>query len=151
MGLHDLVMAHLEETGDDIELLAMAVLEDLMNDREALDAVVLPALRHEIRRYLRVLTLQTEKDSIVGKPPADPAADRMAFLNERFFVPGIGFITWAEATVAHHEARIAYLNTKIYGIQETANRHLEAIKQIEAAGAKTLGEVHKPRRVRKSA
>lgn len=151
MGLSELVERHATGDGEDLDYVALAVFEELLTDGEALQEIVLPILKAAIHRHLRLLALQSEKDSIVGKPPANPAADRMAFLKERFFVPGVGFVTWADATIEHHTIRITYLTNHAQSTLETAARHEEAIKQIKQAGAKTLGEVHKPKRVRKSA
>lgn len=74
MGLTDLLNEHSDKLeGED---LVLAVLEDLLQDDDLLRQVIVPMLRHEITKYMRVRALQTEKDSIVGKPPANPYAKR---------------------------------------------------------------------------
>lgn len=152
MGLHDLIEKYATTGNEDAEYLTRVIFDDLLHDAELLTEVLMPALKQRITHYLRVQALQAEKNSVLdSKPTADPTADRLAFLNERFFVPGVGLVTWAEATIEHHLARISYLNDKAQGILDTAARHEVAIADIKAAGVKTLGELHtKPKRTRKT-
>lgn len=147
MGLTELVNEHVQDE-EDLDTAVLNVFALLLQDEELMQAIIIPLLRHEVHRLLRHRALQSEKDSnLSNEPTANPAADRLAYLNERFFVPGIGFVTWAEATVEHHTRRITYLSDKAQSILDTAARHEEAITQINAAGVKCLGEVHKrPRR-----
>jgi hypothetical protein len=151
MGLGELIEKHSTTGNEDADYLTQAIFDDVLRDVDLLNSIVMPALRSAIVHYLRMQALHAEKDSLLdAKPSANPTADRLAFLNERFFVPTIGFVTWAEATVEHHRMRISYLTDKAQGILDTAARHEEAIHQIEAAGVKNLGQVHKPPRRRKA-
>lgn len=153
MGLAELIEEHVTETDGDAELLAMLIFEQIMNDAELLQEVVMPALRHEIRSRLRMLAAAIERDSVLSNAPtANPDADRLAFLAERFYAPPYGFVTWGEATIEQHEARIDYLNKKVNGLVDTISRHDKAIQEIRGAGVKTLGDIHgKRRRTRKKA
>jgi hypothetical protein len=152
MGLHELIEEHVDSLDGDPELLAVAIFEEILSDPELLQEIVLPALRAAIRNRLRMLALTAERSSILdAKPGADPAADRLAFLAEKFFVPGVGFVTWAEASIEHHEARIAYLQSKVAGLIDTQERHQRAIIEIKKAGVKNLGEIHGKRRRTKRA
>lgn len=51
-------------------------------------------------------------------------------------------VTWAEATVADHEQRVAMLETSAVGTLETAARHRAAIEMLRRHGVKTLAEVN---------
>lgn len=123
--------------------IAEKVLARLMRDRDSAMQFLLPLVAHAITTRWRIAMLRTERASVLEPGPADPTADRQAFLAERFYVPDVGFVTWEEATVAHHEARIEFLSKKIVGLEQTVARHQEAIELIQAAGrAKNLRDVY---------
>lgn len=48
-------------------------------------------------------------------------------------------VTWAEATVEQHQARVAMLQGMAAGTLETAARHEEAVAMLREAGAPCLG------------
>jgi hypothetical protein len=110
MGLNELIAEHVVDAGEDVEYLTEIIFEQIINNKELVQEIILPALRHEIRNRLRLLARSFEDDSLLsGKPTANPAADRLAFLREMFYCgTAIGMVSWADATIAHHEARIAY-------------------------------------------
>ena len=153
MSLSEYLERHIVEGDEDLDQVASAILEELVTDPDTLYELLLPVLRGYITHYMRVLTLRSEQESLLSdRPTANPTADRMAFLQERFYCgPSIGHVSWAEATIAHHEARIAYQNSKVTGFMEDIARHQEAIKQIKEAGVRNLGEVYKRPRGRKTA
>ncbi len=67
--------------------------------------------------------------------------DYRDLLREFFFVPGYGRVAWGEATVVHHEARIAMLSMQRAGIDSTIARHRWAIEQITAHEAVCLNDL----------
>lgn len=150
MGLSELILQYESE---DPEELALAILQDVLNSEDLILEIVVPALRSAIITALRNMAREAEEHSYLSnKPTADPTADRMAFLAEKFYVPGVGFVSWAEATVDHHQMRIDYLNRKVNGLIDTITRHDKAIQEIRKAKVKNLGELHaKPKQTRRRA
>lgn len=148
MGLQELIDQH---NTDDADELALLIFEEVMQDQELIEQIVMPALRAAVSHHLRMAALNNEKAGLMsGKPTADPNADRLAFLADKFYAPPYGLVTWGEATVEMHQARIDYLNKKVNGLVDTITRHDKAIQEIKDAGAKNLGEIHgKRRRTRK--
>lgn len=58
---------------------------------------------------------------------------RAELLASSFAVDGKrGRVLWGEATVADHEARIAYLTTKLVGLRTTISKHEEAVALIKS-------------------
>lgn len=127
---------------EELTAVAEQMLNHLLKNRDLLVELLTPVLRSELHNRLRYRTRQTERNSFLSRKQADPMADRNAFLLERFYVPKVGFVTWADATVDDHRVRIEYLTEKILGITETVERHETAIKQITASHVKCLGEFY---------
>lgn len=147
MGLGELINQH---STDDADELTRLILEEVLTDEELIETIVVPALRNAIVMTLRHMTLYNEQHSTLSnKPTADPNADRLAFLADKFYAPPYGLVTWSEATIDMHTARIDYLNKKVNGLVDTITRHDRAIQEIKEAGAKNLGEIHGKRRRRR--
>lgn len=145
VSLHDLIE---EFVGDDDEPdahhVARMVLARLVQDQETAVRLLTPLVTAAVTNRWRIATARVEKVSaLVSGPIADPMADRQAFLAERFYVPDVGLVTWEEATVAHHEARIAFLSKQIDGMVQTVTRHQEAVSLIRGTRrAKNLRDVY---------
>lgn len=144
MGLQELIDQH---NTDDADELARLIFEEVMSDEELIEQIVMPALRSAVVHHMRLAALNNEKAGLMsGKPTADPTADRLAFLADKFYAPPFGLVTWGEATIEMHQARIDYLNKKVNGLMDTITRHDTAIQDIKMAGVKNLSEIHGKRR-----
>lgn len=151
MGLSELIQTHMTTGNEDADYLTRVIFNAVLADGELVQTILMPALHRAVYHHMRQMALAAEKQSLLSnKPTADPVADRLAFLKEKFYVPGVGFVPWGEATIEHHTLRISYLSDKAQSILDTAARHEVAITQIKEAKAKNLNEVHKPRRQRKA-
>ena len=156
--LHDMFEEEADKyykAGDepDLDEIAERIIGRLQNRPKAqLIEAMKPPVRYYLTTLLRARVSYAERNSpLEHMTPADPTADRMAFLSERFYVPNIGFVTWAQATIDHHLLRIEFLQKKIDGLEMTINRHHEAITLIEGAKVQNLGQVYKPKKGRETA
>ena len=130
----------------DLNEIAERILNRIQNyPKDQFVAALTPITHIYLRQLLRNRVLRSEKQSLMEQMPiADPTGDRIGFLTERFYVPGVGFVSWAEATIPHHKLRVEYLEKKVSGIEGTIARHMEAVNLIEQHGVSTLGEVYAP-------
>lgn len=72
--------------------------------------------------------------------PVNPTARRSQFLQSTFALPDGRRVTWGEATIQDHEARIAYLSKQQKGIGETIGLHRSVINEIKTAAVTCLNE-----------
>lgn len=75
-------------------------------------------------------------------PPVVAGSSRSDYLAERFYT-GSRYVTWGEATVEDHQARIVYLETLVAGTRRTIDRHREAVASITEAGVACLDQLAK--------
>lgn len=61
--------------------------------------------------------------------------------DERFVTARGVWVTWGQATIDDHRARIALLNKQITGIQQTVTQHETAIELIRTQGGTCLADV----------
>ena len=64
----------------------------------------------------------------------------LALFSKRFSIGNGEMVTWGDATIAHHEQRIAFLENMRGGITETIERHRNAITLISENGATCLND-----------
>lgn len=84
---------------------------------------------------------------VVGKGAFEPDVKKLrALLNERFALGDGTAVTWGDATVAQHRARITILLSQEKGLVETRQRHDAAIDLIERAHTTTLRSALKKQR-----
>lgn len=82
-----------------------------------------------------------ERTSRIASAIAEKATtDWSTLLASSFSLPTGERVTWAAATVAQHEARAKALEVMAAGDVQTAALHREAISDITAAEAATLGD-----------
>lgn len=148
MTLSEIIDQYFIDERENIDDVTAEIMQELLKQPDLLVALLHPVLKARIHQHLRIRALNAERDSDLGTSPSvDPTADRNAFLQERFYVPGVGFVTWGAATIAHHQARIDYLMVKVAGIEETAQRHEAAIAEIKKAKATNLNGARKKKSV----
>ena len=86
----------------------------------------------------------TDRPRLVDVSKVTPTCGRSDIENlARQTFPGVDghLVTWAEATIADHEARIASLWSHIVGVQATVSRHVAAVQAIKARGASCFGDL----------
>lgn len=71
----------------------------------------------------------------------DSREHRKRLLDESFPLGDGRWVSWAEATVADHEQRIALLAETEAGIKLTIKRHRDAIAKIREHGGTCLGDI----------
>ena len=120
---------------------AEAALDDLrlhgQRTRRLLAPILAEALLIRRRSQTRSIERTVPLDSLADR---SRVADRRRLLDEHFTV-GDRYVSWGDATIADHEARIAYLRRYIAGLNDTIERHYQAITMIRAAGATCLNEI----------
>lgn len=132
------------DTFDDDEEAARAVL-DAARTRKDVVALVLPLVvaeaNHQRRHRSRAVERRVERGG-QDRDPVDVAKDRGEWLKQQIALGDGRVISWADATVDDHEARIAYLTRLRDGIDRTIQRHRAAVAMIQAAeSAKCLGDL----------
>lgn len=128
-----------QHRAEDLDETAEAIVKALRL-RPSQAEVLMPLVRDECRRAWRHSATGVER---LGGRRSDPALERKLFLSERFAVGDGRYVTWGEATVADHEARIAMLEALRNGIAESIGRHQRAIEEIAAAGVSCLDEIER--------
>jgi hypothetical protein len=126
---------------DDPRELAEQLLGELADDDDLLDV-----LAHDIAFAQRSAVRTVESNAFrtkIGEPVTlEPATPAFRALMERGFKLGDGTrVVWADATVPQHAQRVAYLEKIRDGIDQTIDRHREAIRLIEQAGVTCLAEL----------
>lgn len=103
--------------------------------------LLLPVLADEVRRVRRAHVLRVERASFgTGGEAAEGGWLRL--LPEGFANPRTGsWVTWGEATVEDHEARIGWLQGQMEALGQDVDRHQQAIKVIRERGVSCLAEV----------
>lgn len=124
---------------DDLDATTTAVVKAL-GLRPSQVLVLTPIIRDACRDEFRAAGRAVERS---GGERSDPSLERKLFLSERFAVGDGRYVTWGEATVADHEARIAMLEALRNGIAESIGRHERAIVEIAAAGVSCLDEIER--------
>ncbi len=127
---------------DDPEAATSLLLESAGITGEGAD-LVRPLVRQEVVNRRRARTRHLERTSMIGlRVVSESVVTQRAKLANEFFVLADGrLVSWAQATVADHEERIAMQLRLIGGIEETIVRHREAIDVISEAGVSCLAEV----------
>lgn len=119
--------------------------------RAELAALVFPAVRDQAV-FVRRGIVRGEESAAFGhsRPdtqdttaePADPTEARRTLLECATYVDhDTGYVLWGELTVDQHEARIDFLERKIWGIARTADRHRLAVKLLTDAGVACLNDL----------
>jgi hypothetical protein len=138
-GLYELIEQH--ATGDPDE--TAAAVFDAMGLPTKWRDVFHRVVRDECRRRYRSAVRDMEHGhpfSETQEEAAEPMS-RTAFLQSGFSIGGGRHVTWGEATVEDHLARIAYLETFRTGIARTIAKHEQAVADITAAGVRCLAEL----------
>lgn len=126
-----------DRTAEEVEL-ARRVLATLTGSGQ-LD-LLLPILADEIRRVRRHRTARIERATIGGQGEGAEGG-WLRLLPEGFVLPDGRWVTWGEATVEDHEARIGWLSGQIEALGQDVDRHQQAIKVIREHGVSCLAEV----------
>jgi len=67
---------------------------------------------------------------------------RTDYAQSHVTIPSTGErVRFCDLTVDQHRERIAHMHQRVQGIQETIDRHLRAIQEIQKAGARTLSDL----------
>lgn len=103
--------------------------------------LLLPILADEIRRVRRAHVLRVERATF--RKAGEPAEGGwLRLLPEGFANPRTGrWVTWGQATVEDHEARIGWLTGQMEALGQDVDRHQQAIKIIREHGVTCLAEV----------
>lgn len=67
---------------------------------------------------------------------------RFAFLRDAFALPDGTFVTWGEATVLDHEARVAMLHKLRDGIERTISKHQSVMAQLVQSKVRCLNDLY---------
>lgn len=119
--------------------------------RGELAALVFPAVRDQAV-FVRRGVIRREESAAFSQPagasprasaePVDPTESRRTLLECATYVDHeTGYVMWGELTVDQHEARIDFLERKIWGIARTADRHRLAVKLLTDEGAACLNDL----------
>lgn len=119
--------------------------------RKELAELVFPAVsaqatfvRRGIVRREESTAFGQQKAEIEGHPAdaVDPTDARRTLLHCSTYVDhDTGYVPWGELTVEQHEARIDFLERKMWGISQTCDRHRLAVKLIENEGVSCLNDL----------
>lgn len=137
--LRDLIReADTDPTAEEVEL-ARTLIEALRSSGQF--DLLLPVLADEIRRVRRAHVLRVERATF--GPTGGEAAEGgwLRLLPEGFVLPDGRWVTWGEATVEDHEARIGWLTGQMEALGQDVDRHRQAIKVIRQHGVSCLAEV----------
>lgn len=116
-----------------------------------------PFVRSIARDLMRNNVRSIEKKSLPGVPtsktkPANvnkrqrrgkktnPAIERSEALAETFYT-GEHWISWGEATISDHEARVTFLTRQRDGLNESIKRHLDTIAMLRKAKMSCLNDL----------
>lgn len=119
--------------------------------RKDLADLVFPAVaaqatfvRRGIVRREESTAFSQQKAEIEGHPAdaADPTDARRTLLELNTYVDhDTGYVPWGDLTVDQHEARIDFLERKMWGINVTVDRHRLAVKLIKNEGVSCLNDL----------
>lgn len=98
-------------------------------------------LRERVRERERAAFSDFFTASSRHEPPSVTASPFAALFNQSFALGDGNKVTWEQATVEQHRARVAYLTKIRDGIDRTIAQHLAAIEALEASGASCLGDI----------
>ena len=143
--IRSMILAAIQaDPGADPESIAHALLRQLAKDRNLVETVF-PLVLNEVVDISRNLMREREhewmREQAVGVVGIDVAGMARATLGGTHFVPLVGYIPFGEMTVAHHQARIDYLEGQRAGLARTVELHQKAIEAIEAAGVECLDDL----------
>lgn len=141
--IRDAIQAALEDCSvltPDIEVAekVAASYRTLAAYRDATMPLVADEVRRLRRRDDRAIQWPTTTQRMREGVAVSPAEERSRWLSMRLLVPGRPPVTFGAATVADHEARIAYLEGLRSGIATTIAVHEDAIRRIREAGVSCL-------------
>lgn len=137
MMVRRLVVGSPELTDDSITTLA---LEECARQPWLFMELLRPLVRAEVVMHRRQQTARHERAVFTGEA-ADPIAARRVLALDPLYVPGRARVTWGNATIQDHLARIAYLEAQVEGTVAAIDRHRLAIAEIKAAGVSCLNEL----------
>lgn len=130
-------------TIDHAKILTLALIDS--NEHEILTQCVFARLRifqrNDTRQAEQTSELTEANQATPTGQPADPIADRRAYLTKYIRIPGQVDVLWSEATVEQLQVRITYFERRIAGHQRSIDIMKEAIRRIEEAGVSCLGEI----------
>lgn len=131
-------------------------LTELFMTELGLDLYQKTMLRTSVRMYVSVTTRNQTREvehsvfqpqsgqskrNYTGLGVIDRVAARDRLLQEKFsWAPG-EYISWGEAQVRHHQARIEWQAQKIAGIQANIDAHQQIIAGLERHGATCLNDL----------
>ena len=142
--------------GGDIEFLKPGTNQWAKVDEEGLSwkdlaDLVFPAVaaqatfvRRGIVRREESTAFSQQKAEIEGHPAdaADPTDARRTLLELNTYVDhDTGYVPWGDLTGDQHEARIDFLERKMWGINVTVDRHRLAVKLIKNEGVSCLNDL----------
>ena len=134
---------------DDPRRLAMDALKDInTDDLTALLADAIECAQRHISRDVErsaFTDLFADKSGTVHIPnieTSDSLKTFLALLSTRFSTGDGEIVTWGDATIAHHQRRISFLENMRGGITETIERHHNAIKIIRDRDVECLNETY---------
>lgn len=142
--LHELIRDHEQDSPEDTAAAVCAAVSLPAKWRD----LFFDLLRDECRRNMRQDTRRAEAISAAGghgshdphgSTAPGPEIDRDDYLSHRFY-NGDRYVLWGDATVDDHRGRIDFLSKLRNGIDETIERHQEAIDLLVATGARCLNE-----------
>lgn len=152
--LHTLIQHH-DRSGADPEDVAVTVLKAIHVPSDAA-SLLLYLVAHEVRNLRRGEVRAVEHRVSRRKPLSAELAEQVVghpldlraalleggLLEMSFWTPSHPEgIQWGIATVADHQERIDYLQTKIAGIAHTISLHSAAVDAITTAGVACLAEL----------
>jgi hypothetical protein len=137
--LYEVIRAADTDRTVEARILAMRLMVKLHTEKRC--SLLVPILAKEIaqmrRRHVRGVE---QKVRFTGEASAADGG-WLQLLPEGFAIPDGRFVTWAEATVEDHEARIEWLQGQIEALGQDVDRHQQAIKLIREHGVTCLAEV----------
>lgn len=131
----------------DSAALAGDILRELLRHPRLARAVLYPLVLAHVDAVLRTRVRITEAEVIPsirkhGARVFRPALDRKAMYLRMKFALGDGTeVTWGDATVDQHLARIAMLERQVAGVSQTIERHRYAVDAIRKAGVSCLADL----------
>jgi hypothetical protein len=137
--LRDLIReADTDRTVADADL-ARRLLDALMQRGQV--GLLVTILTDEVRRVRRFQVARVERQTF-GAQGGEPAEGGwLRLLPESFVLPDGRMVTWGQATVEDHEARIGWLRGQMDALGQDVDRHQQAVKLIREHGATCLAEI----------
>ena len=97
-----------------------------------------PAVLSQAKRLHRQVVRRSEDRAFSAAPGT---SDRLRLGDLEFHLPDGTKVTWADATLEQHTARILWLETYIGSLETTLRRHDRARKLLENRGASKLSDI----------